>query len=68
MVLVSRNGTLAGLIAIADEVRNGAVEALRRLSRAGVRTVMLTGDNERSAQAIAHRVGVDEDPAPSPAN
>ena len=60
VVLVSRDGTLAGLIAIADEVRNGAVEALQRLSRAGVRTVMLTGDNERSAQAIAHRVGVDE--------
>ena len=60
VVLFSRDGTLAGLIAISDEVRSGAVEALQRLSRAGVRTVMLTGDNERSAQAIAHRVGVDE--------
>jgi len=60
VVLVSRDGTLAGLIAISDEIRNGAVEALQRLSCAGVRTVMLTGDNERSAQAIAHRVGVDE--------
>ena len=49
MVLVSRGGQLAGLIAIADEVRAGAVEALQRLSRAGVRTVMLTGDNERRA-------------------
>jgi Cd2+/Zn2+-exporting ATPase len=60
VVLVSRDGALAGLIAIADEVRSGAVEALQRLSRAGVRTVMLTGDNERSAQAIARRVGVKE--------
>jgi len=60
VVLVSRDGALAGLIAIADEVRAGAVEALQRLSRAGVRTVMLTGDNERSAQAIARRVGIDE--------
>lgn len=60
VVLVSRGGQLAGLVAIADEVRTGAVEALQRLSRAGVRTVMLTGDNERSAQAIARRVGVDE--------
>ena len=60
VVLVSRDGTLAGLIAIADEVRPGAVEALQRLRRAGVRTVMLTGDNERSARAIAQRVGVDE--------
>jgi|GEM_PF-17674 Cd2+/Zn2+-exporting ATPase len=60
VVLVSRDGQLAGLVAIADEVRTGAVEALQRLSRAGVRTVMLTGDNERSASAIARRVGVDE--------
>ena len=60
VVLVSRDETLAGLVAINDEVRAGAVEALQRLRRAGVRTVMLTGDNERSAQAIAHRVGVDE--------
>jgi Cd2+/Zn2+-exporting ATPase len=60
VVLVSRDGQLAGLIAIADEVRTGTVEALQRLSRAGVRTVMLTGDNERSAAAIARRVGVDE--------
>ena len=40
VVLVSRDGTLAGLVAIADEVRPGAVEALQRLRRAGVRTVM----------------------------
>ncbi len=60
VVLVTREGSLSGLIAIADEVRAGAIEALQRLSRAGVRTVMLTGDNERSAQAIARRVGVDE--------
>ena len=60
VVLVSRDGTLAGLVAIADEVRPGAVEALQRLKHAGVRTVMLTGDNERSARAIAQRVGVDE--------
>ena len=60
VVLVSADGRLTGLVAIADTVRPGAVEALQRLSRAGVRTVMLTGDNERSARAIAHRVGVDE--------
>jgi Cd2+/Zn2+-exporting ATPase len=60
VVLVSWDGSLIGLVAIADEVRPGAVEALQRLTRAGVRTVMLTGDNERSARAIAGRVGVDE--------
>jgi len=60
VVLVSADRLLVGLLAISDTVRPGAVEALRRLSRAGVRTVMLTGDNERSAQAIARLVGVDE--------
>lgn len=60
VVLVSAEGRLAGLLAIADTVRPGAAEALQRLRRAGVRTVMLTGDNERSAQAIAREVGVDE--------
>ena len=60
VVLVSLDDRLAGLVAIADEVRPGAVDALSRLSRAGLRTVMLTGDNVRSATAIARRVGVDE--------
>lgn len=60
VVLVGRGAVLVGLIAIADEVRPGAVDAVQRLSRSGVRTVMLTGDNERSARAIAARVGVDE--------
>ena len=60
VVLVSGGGRLIGLVAIADTVRPGAVEALQRLSRAGVRTAMLTGDNERSARAIARSVGIDE--------
>lgn len=60
VVLVSTDGHLAGLVAIADTVRPGAEEALKRLKHAGVKTVMLTGDNERSAAAIAHKVGIDE--------
>lgn len=60
VVLVSTAGCLIGLLAIADKVRPGASETLQRLRKAGIRTVMLTGDNERSAQAIAHQVGVDE--------
>lgn len=60
VALVSVDGRLVGLLAIADNVRPGAVEALQRLSRAGVRTAMLTGDNERSAHTIAQIVGVDE--------
>jgi len=60
VVLVSSEGLLLGLIAIADNVRPGAKEAIQRLKLAGIRTVMLTGDNERSAKAIAFQVGVDE--------
>ena len=56
----ARNGELMGVIAVADEVKPtsaGAIDALRGL---GVRTVMLTGDNELTARAIAERVGVSE--------
>ena len=60
VVLISSKGSLLGLIAIADNVRPGAKEALQRLKNAGIKTVMLTGDNERSAKAIALQVGVDE--------
>jgi len=60
VVLLSTDGHLRGLVAIADTLRPGADEAIERLKRSGVRTVMLTGDNERSAAAIARKVGVDE--------
>lgn len=60
VVLVSADGELVGVIAIADGIRPGAKEALQRLKRAGIKTVMLTGDNERSAKAIAAQAGVDE--------
>ena len=57
---MSASGRLIGLLAIADKVRPGAKEALQRLKDAGIKTVMLTGDNERSAKAIALQAGVDE--------
>jgi len=60
VVSISSEGNLVGLIAIADNVRPGAKEALHRLKQAGIRTIMLTGDNERSAKAIALQVGVNE--------
>ncbi|MGC8491548.1 MAG: heavy metal translocating P-type ATPase [Syntrophobacteraceae bacterium] len=60
VVLVGMDGQLAGLVAIADMVRPGADQALAKLKEAGVWTVMLTGDNDRCAAAIARRVGVDE--------
>jgi Cd2+/Zn2+-exporting ATPase len=60
VVLVGTEDELEGVIAVADEVRPEAERAVARLQDLGVRTVMLTGDNERTARAIADRVGVDE--------
>ncbi len=59
-IIISNDGRLAGLLAIADKVRPGAKASLQRLKDAGLRTIMLTGDNELSAKAIALQVGVDE--------
>lgn len=60
IVLVSMGGQLIGLLAIADKVRPGAKEAIQKIKNAGIRTIMLTGDNEQSAKAISYEVGVDE--------
>ena len=54
------DGELAGLIALADEPKPRSAAALAELSRMGIRTVMLTGDNERTAHAIQERVGTDD--------
>lgn len=57
---VAVNGAPAGLIAVADTVKPTSIEAIRELHREGLRVVMLTGDNERTARAIAREVGVDD--------
>jgi Cu+-exporting ATPase len=51
---------LAAVIAVADTIKPSSIEAVRRMRDEGLRVVMLTGDNERTAHAIARRVGVDE--------
>ena len=56
---VASNGTLAGLIAVADAIRPTSRQAISGLHRMGLEVVMLTGDNERTAQAIARQAGVD---------
>jgi Cd2+/Zn2+-exporting ATPase len=60
VILVGRNGKLLGILAIADALRPGAKETLSVIRKQGTRTVMLTGDNERCAKAIAAQAGVDE--------
>ncbi len=54
------DGRLAGLIVVADPIKDGAVAAISELQRAGIHVVMLTGDNRRTAEAVAKRVGIDE--------
>ena len=58
-VVVAVDGQLAGVMAVSDEVRSGSAAALSELRRLGLQTVMLTGDNQAAAEAIAHEVGVD---------
>ncbi len=56
----SGNGMFLGTIAVADTVKEESPEAVSRLKNMGIYTVMLTGDNEQTAKAIAKQVGVDE--------
>lgn len=52
--------TLMGIVAVADPVKPSSASAIARLHEKGIRTVMITGDNQRTAEAIARRVGIDQ--------
>ncbi len=56
----AKNDTILGIIAVADTIKPDAKEAITELRAMGIKTVMLTGDNERTARAIAKQAGVDE--------
>jgi Cu+-exporting ATPase len=58
-MLVAAHGALLGVIAVADTLKPGAAEAIAELRREGIEVVMLTGDNERTARAIARALGMD---------
>ncbi|MEO8547375.1 MAG: heavy metal translocating P-type ATPase [Sphingomicrobium sp.] len=60
VMFVAIDGKLAGLIVVADPVKEGAAEAIAELHREGIRIVMLTGDNRRTGEAVARQVGIDE--------
>jgi len=57
-MLVAANGTLAGVIAVADTLKEDSVQAIRELEAMGMETAILTGDNRRTGQAIARKVGI----------
>ena len=59
-VLFEKGGKLLGLIALADSVRDDSVGAVKQFREMGIKTVMLTGDRKKTAEAIAAETGVDE--------
>ena len=60
VMFVAVDGALAGMVGVADPVKATSAEAIRALRAEGVRVIMVTGDNERTAQAVARRLGIDE--------
>lgn len=59
-IYIAVDGHAAGVLAIADPIKQGARQALDQLRKDGVRIVMLTGDNTTTAQAVAKQLGIDE--------
>ncbi len=59
-LLFALDGKLRGMIAVADPIKQDSAQAIRELRNMGIQTVMLTGDNERTARAISGQAGVDQ--------
>ncbi|MBN2100127.1 MAG: copper-translocating P-type ATPase [Dehalococcoidia bacterium] len=59
VMLVALDRKVAGLIAVSDTLRDNAAEAIRQLRRMGLETVMITGDNQQTAETIARQAGMD---------
>ena len=60
VVFFAVNGIAAGIAAVADPIKDSTQEAIATLKRSGVRIVMLTGDSQRTADAVARQLGIDE--------
>ncbi|HET9816275.1 MAG TPA: copper-translocating P-type ATPase [Xanthobacteraceae bacterium] len=60
VMFVAIDGKLAGLVVVADPIKDSAADAISALQDEGVHVVMLTGDNRMTADAVARRVGIDE--------
>ena len=59
VMLIAIDGKAAGLVGVADPIKESAREAIQELQRQGVKVVMLTGDNRTTADAVAKKVGID---------
>ncbi len=59
-MLLAENKTLLGLVAVADEIKEDSPEAIKRLQKLGIGVYMITGDNQRTAKAIAQKAGIKE--------
>ena len=59
-MFVAVDSKLAGIVVVADPIKDSAAEAVAELRQSGIHVVMMTGDNRRTAEAVARRVGIDE--------
>jgi len=59
-VILATKSEIVAVVMVADAIKPEAIEAIKRLHKLGIKTVMLTGDNKNTAQAIAKEVGIDE--------
>lgn len=59
LTYVSHEGKVSGIIALADEIKDNAPEVLFKLKNMGLQAVMITGDNQRTAEAVAKKVGIE---------
>lgn len=59
-MFIAVDGALAGIVAVADPIKESTAQAIRELHGQGLRVIMATGDNERTAQAVASKLGIDE--------
>ena len=60
VMFVAIDSRLAGLVVVADPIKDSAIAAVAELRRSGIHVVMITGDNRRTAEAVARKVGIDE--------
>ncbi|TEU07237.1 MAG: copper-translocating P-type ATPase, partial [Candidatus Aminicenantes bacterium] len=58
-IYIALNGHVAGVIAVADTLKENSVQAVEKLKKLGLEVIMLTGDNRKTAQAMARRAGID---------